>query len=950
MRLRVGLLFTLFTLFIVASAICSGQAAAINGQIVGTVADPSGAPVAGVNVRVTNTGTGYTQTSETTAGGLYRFNVLPLGAYEIKVEAKGFATVRRTGIQLSAGATATADIALQMSSVSTEIVVSAAGPVVDPSRTDLGTTLSNNAVTNLPLVSRNPYNFILQQPNVTGRENTEFGVPRKVDANGFNGRINYQLDGNNNTESDRAGIRLLPISNTWIQEVQTVSNGYAPEFGNTVGTVFNTVTKSGANDYHGEGGWIFRRTPFSARPALLFSKTPAPELNVDSLFADGGGRIVKDKLFFFGSYEHVNRELPNVVSVSPSTVSLLGLPANFANSIPFAQHVAFILAKADWQLNAKNRLSIRYSGHRNDSPYNNGGGLVLISQTYDFVDRSYAGAIQLISTLSANSVNELRIQAPYRSQQQNAFSATGTGPSITVSGVANFGGSPNVGFVYQEKTPELTDNFGYNLGSHSLKLGGSARWIRDTQVQSTSATYTFPTSAAYLAAASGAAPLGYSTFAQTLGNPAMDYNSLFSGVYGQDTWKPRSNVTLTYGLRYDVYVPPSARSNAPFAFSRNFRTDKNNFAPRLSAAVGLGKWVVRASGGLFYDAFQTDQYRRAILNNGTPGFFSVSLKPGATLAPAFPNVFASVPSGFTLPLQDITTVDPNFATLYSLNANFSISRELTPTLGFTATYLYTRGNRLPVYRNVNLTPSGLSLADGRPRFSGTGLEYPGFGNIISAESVGHSTYNGLNLTLAKRLSRGLELFGSYTWSHALDDAPEQNNIDSAAFYLSDPTNRRRDYGNSLTDRRHVFNANAVWTPVAERQSRILRYLASNNTLALAFNAQSGEVFNMASNSVLNGDPSTPATFQRPLFIGRNTLNAPPTVQLNVRYTRSIPLNERFKGEFFGESTNILNHTNVTGLNATAKVDAVGNITTPASLAWTSALDHRLIQLGLRLIF
>ncbi len=469
-------------------------------------------------------------------------------------------------------------------------------------------------------------------------------------------------------------------------------------------------------------------------------------------------------------------------------------------------------------------------------------------------------------------------------------------------------------------------------------------------MQATSATYTFPSSAAYLAAQSGAAPLGYSSFVQTLGNPSMDYDSLFSGFYGQDTWKPRANVTITYGLRYDVYVPPEAPSGAPFTFSQKFRTDKNNFAPRLGVAVGLGKWVVRASGGIFYDAFQTDQYRRAILNDGTPGYFSISLKPTLALAPAFQTVFSGVPSGFTLPLQDITTIDPNFSTLYSVNGNFSVSRQLSSTTGFTATYLYTRGNRLPVYRNINLTPGGRTLADGRPIFSGTGLEYPGFGNIISAESDGQSNYNGLNLTLTKRLSHGVELFGTYTWSHALDDAPEQNNIDSGTFFLSDPTNRRRDYGNSLTDRRHVFNANAVWTPVVTPHSRPLRYLASNNTLALAFNAQSGEVFNLASNSVLNGDSSTPATFQRPLFVGRNTLNAPATVQLNVRYTRLIPISEKFKGEFFGESTNLFNHTNVTGINSTAKVDAAGNITTPASLAWTSALDHRLIQLGLRLVF
>ena len=233
-------------------------------------------------MRAANRNTSFRQETETSRGGIYRFNVLPLGEYEVDVEAAGFSTVKRSGIALNAGAAATVDIELKVGALATEVVVTAAGAVVDPSRTDQGGTLGFNSVQNLPLLSRNPFNFILQQPNVSGRGNTEFGVPRKVNANGFNGRINYQLDGGNNTESDRAGIRLMPISDTWVQEVQQVSNGFAPEFGNTVGTVFNTITRSGSNELHGDGAYIFRRTPFSARPALLGFDRPAPEVNVDA--------------------------------------------------------------------------------------------------------------------------------------------------------------------------------------------------------------------------------------------------------------------------------------------------------------------------------------------------------------------------------------------------------------------------------------------------------------------------------------------------------------------------------------------------------------------------------------------------------------------------------------------------------------------------------------------
>ena len=426
-------------MLVVFSTAAFGQASAINGQITGTITDATGAPIASAKVTADNINTGFTQTTETESSGLYRFSILPLGRYNVRVESPGFAPVKRTGIELNAGATATQDITLDVKGVTTEVVVSASSAVIDPSRTDTGRSLTSFVIANLPLVSRNPFNFILQQPNVTGRANTEFGVPRKVNANGFNGRINYQLDGSNNTESDRAGIRLLPISNEWIDEVQTISNGFAPEFGNTVGSVFNTITKSGSNDLHGSGAYIFRRTPFSARPALLAFNRPTPDVNVNAFNANAGGRIIKDKLFFFGSYEKVVRDLPQPVTVTPAIVSQLGLPANYADAIPFKQNVTFFLAKTDWQINTRNRLTLRYNGHRNDSPFNNGGGLTLVSQTYNFVDRSHAGGVQLISTISSNAVNELRIQIPNRAQAQNKFEANVAGPTLAIAGFAAFG-------------------------------------------------------------------------------------------------------------------------------------------------------------------------------------------------------------------------------------------------------------------------------------------------------------------------------------------------------------------------------------------------------------------------------------------------------------------------------------------------------------------------------
>jgi hypothetical protein len=930
----------------------SAQVAAINGQIEGVITDSSGSAITKAEVHVESRATGYSKSEETNDAGLFRFPLLPLGTYQLSVTAPGFSTEQRRELIVNAGSIVTVNVALTVGTVRSAVTVVEGSPVVDPSQTALGTTVSSNQVSNLPLVSRNPYNFILIQPNVAGRPNTEFGVPRKINANGFAGRINYQVDGGNNTESDRAGIRLIPFSDTFVQEIESVNNGFAPEFGNTVGTVFNTITKSGSNDLHGEGAYLFRRTDLSARPALLAPNLPSPQTNVDTLFGNLGGRIIKNKLFYFAGVEHVKRDLPTIVTVSPSNISQLSLPASYAGAIPFSQDVLFFQGKLDYQINDANRLSVRANGHRNDSPYNNGGGLVLVSQTYNFVDRSNAGSMQLVSSITSQALNEVRVQVPYRLQRQNPFTATGTGPSITISGVAQFGGSPNLDFLYKEVTPEISDNFSYLLGSHSLKVGFAYRGVLDREAQSPSAIYTFPTIASYLAAASGVDAFSYSTFNQSLGQPSLTYNSAFYTGYAQDDWKIRPNITLLYGVRYDLYDVPSGKKSAAYELSRNFHVDENNIAPRIGLAIGIGRdqrTVLRASGGLFYDPPQTDIYRRALLQDGQVPPVTIGTGPKTVYAPAFPTVFNSLPSGFNVPTLDVISVAPDFATLYSANANLSLSRQLARDIAITATYLHTKGNRLPVYSNINLLPSGVFLADGRPIYSTNHIDQR-FNNILPTRSIGQSSYNALNVTVNRRFSAGLESFASYTWSHAIDDAPEQNNIDSASQVPEDPSDLRRDRGNSLTDRRQTFTVSEVWEPSFSVQSGFWRYLVNNNRLSSLFTAYAGDIFNVGSRATLNGDPSIAASLQRPLFIGRNTYLGPPTYQFDFRYSRIFPVGERLKPEFLAEFTNIFNHTNVTGVNTTATTNGLGVTTIAPSYAWTSALDQRLVQFGVRAQF
>jgi hypothetical protein len=937
----------LFATFLAAASLWA-QSAAINGQIEGTITDSSGSIVSNADVEIVNLDTGFKRAVKTDAAGFYRFVTLPLGNYEIHAKFTGFQDVTAKGVALTAGSTAVVNLTLVVGSAATIIEVGATGSVVEPGRTDLGFTLNTSAIINLPLVTRNTYNFILVQPNVSGHPQNTFGVPRKINANGFAGRINYQMDGSNNTQSDRAGIRLMPISNTFLSEIQQVSNGFAPEFGNTVGTVFNAITKSGTNEIHGEGAYIFRRGPLNARPTLLTPGTAKPKGFLDSMYINSGGALKKDKLFFFAAFEHVRNDLSTPITVPAATIASLNLPASYSEVLPTVEQPYFFFGRTDWQINNKHQMFFRYNYFANEQPYNGGGGQTVASRTVLFHDRVHAIGAQLISTFTPSIVNEFRFQLPYRSQQNLRGDFSGTGPAINISGVINFGSPTNAGTDYAEKMPEFSDNISINRGTHCYKFGGTLRRILDRNIQGIAATYTFPNVAAYLAAVNGSAPRGYATFAQTVGEPQLLYNSMFTSFYAQDSWKLRPSLTFVYGIRYDRYRPPTADSTSPYEVSRSFRTDNNNFAPRVGLSYALGKdqkTVIRLNGGMFYDPPQIDVYRRAILSNGNPRFFSVSTGPGTSFAPAFPNVFTGIPSGFTVPTQDIISVSPDFRTLYSANGNLQISREIAHNLGVSIGYMFTKGTGLPVYRNINLIATGTSLADGRPIF-GTGRIDTRFNNILLAEATGNSNYHGMNLGLTKR-SKQWELFTTYTWSHAIDDAPEQNNLDSGALLPQDTYNRRGDRANSFVDRRHVLVLSGVLTPTFSITSRALGQLVNHHHLSFVYSARSGDIFSMGSNRVLNGDQQVPAAQQRPLYVGRNTIRGPGINHLDLRYSRSFPIRERFRIEFLAESSNFLNSSNITGLNTIATVDATGAILTQPNLLRTASLPPRNIQFGFR---
>ncbi len=250
------------------------QTEAINGSMRGRVTDPSGAPIPSASVLAANTNTGFSRTVETDSGGYFVIPNLPLGPYTLTIKKEGFEVERRAGIVIDAGAEAVIDTALPVGATSTTIEVTGQAPVIEPSRVAIGRTIGYAEVDNLPLTSRNPYNFVLFQPGVSGHPNQELGVPRVVNTNGLDNRVQYQMDGMPDTESDQYGLRLFAISDSYVREVQTVSNSFAPEFGRTTGDIYNAITNSGTNSFHGEFYFIGRPPGASARTILLPAGQP----------------------------------------------------------------------------------------------------------------------------------------------------------------------------------------------------------------------------------------------------------------------------------------------------------------------------------------------------------------------------------------------------------------------------------------------------------------------------------------------------------------------------------------------------------------------------------------------------------------------------------------------------------------------------------------------------
>jgi hypothetical protein len=937
------------TLFVILAALLAAaphavaQSTAVNGTIEGTIKDPSGAVLPGVSVTVKNINTGDQRTVVTNDQGIFRAPLLSLGNYVVSAELEGFKKYEQTGIELTAGSTAVINMTMGVGTMTETISVTADSSVVDLAKIDVGRNLNEREIKNLPLVSRNPYNFALLQPGVSGFENAEFGVPR-FSANGSLLRINYQVDGNTNTQKDRAGLRLMPMSEVAIGEVKVVTSGYAPEFGQTMGLVYNAITPSGTNSLKGDVSFRYRDDKFSAFPFYFqgaHTEANRPPDAAHTLTGNVGGPILKDKLHYYAGAESTYRDLARVITIDPSIPAQLGIPAQ-PGAVPSNQTVRFYLGKIDYRVAAGHRLTARVNLFENDNPYNAGsGGLTAIERSGDFSDKMSSSAVQLVSNWGANRLNEFRAQYAQRHQQRFNHEGTPTGITINITGAAQFGSPVYNGEDFTQGISQVLNNFTLIRGKHSYKAGVDFQHVNDERGVALTSTYTFPNVAAYLAAKNGTNPFGYTTFAQIIGNGRFDMATDMFSAFVQDDWRLADNLKVLYGVRYDVYKYPEANPDAPFAFNQKFASDRNNFGPRAGLAWTIGERrdrVVRASSGLMFDQPLLAIYEQSIQQNGLPARTTYSVSPTGLGAPPYPLTLSDLPAGFVRPPQNIFAPSPDLKTAYNWQNSVQYEMPFARVYHASVGLVYNRGYNLPVINEYNLagiTPVSV-LADGRGVYSSainasTRVD-PRFNRINVVESPGESTYSAMLLAFGRRFANGVQFDLNYTLGKGEDNAPITGVLAvQGDDWRSDPNDLEREKGPNALDTRHSFNGSVVAMSNVKFGPRLVQTLLSNNQIGMVIQFNSGVPTTIRGNRDLNNDGQNN---DRPIGIGRNSIYLPARWNVDARLSRFVPIRGSMRMELMGEFKNIFNIVQASAVNRQVQVDTLGNPIIPIQFGTT----------------
>ena len=891
----------------------------------GTVTDINGAVIAGARIASKNLGTNQTYSAVSGSDGRFRFSYLPVGNYELTTDAAGFET-KHQNISVTIGQALEINTVLNTSGITATVDIADGEPLIDTGRTQIAETIFPNDIDSLPLNGRNFVDLALLVPGVS-RTNTgsvqRFAETSAVPGTGISVAGQRNLNNSFIVDGLSANDDSVELAGTFygqdvIREFQVITNGASAEFGRASSGFINIVTKSGTNAFAGSLYSFLRNQQFDARNPLAASKDPLTQVQYGGSF---GGPIIKGRTFFFSNFEQTRRHDSSIITISPANITAINnrlKAVGYKGSTietglaPGGYDTTNLFGRLDHQIDKSNAFSLTYNFYDiNAQNARNVGGLNAISRGTDLTDRDHTIAAQNITTIGFRSLNELRFQ--YRRSLLSAPPADLVGPAVNISGIVNFGTATFSPTERDIDLYQLSDSFNTTVGKHSLKAGAEFLY-NDLNIAFPGAVqgvYSFSNLANFLSG-------NYVQFQQAFGEQSQRQKNPNFGLFAEDEWRVRRNLTFNLGFRYDLQFLP-----------RPIITDTDNISPRVGFAYSPdSRTVIRGSFGIFYDRIPTRATSNALQRDGSK-YRVVLLTPITAGAPVFPAVLLTEPTDLkTRP--NVTTIDPAIQNSSTEQASLQVEREMPWNSRMSVGYMFLRGLHLILSRNINVPQCSTAVDTNLCRPD------PSFGNISRYEGSGNSYYNGLVVSFNKSEGNWANFRLSYTFSKAIDNAGN--------FFFSTPQDNadlRDERGLSDNDQRHRLTLSGTFT--APKHSFGGRAL-NGFQLGYIFTYASSLPFNIVTGNDRNGDTNNN---DRPVGIGRNTGRGFDYSSLDLRLSRKFELTERLKFEILAEGFNVLNHANYSVPNNTF---GTGAAALPSFGRPTAAFDPRQIQLGLRLDF
>ena len=1001
---QLGLVTTLIALSVAPSA---AQTRATAADLTGTVRDSGGGVVPGVTVTAIHTDTNVRRSAVTDSIGHYQILALAPGTYDVQAELSGFKPHLRRNVTLTLGALVALDFDLTMAAVTEQVVVTAEGSLVNLERTMVASVVAQEQIANLPINVRDFISFSVITPGAAPDRTPQQGASTTsgISFGGQRARSNnITVDGLDNNDLDTGGVRAT-FSQEAVREFQVLTSGYSAEFGKASAGVVNIVTKSGTNQLSGNVFGYFRDEHLNAKEhfekfnpageAIDRDKAPYSQAQFGATL---GGPLQTDRMFYFLSFERRDIEANNFVTINDTDiVSLFGTPvgtarqiferAGFAvpiGNVPYAVESNQFLAKVDRQIRGSDSLSVRFNWadglNENIEPW---GGQIAQSRgaLLDNTDVMVAGSYT--SVLSDRSVNEFRVQYAYRDSTVNSLDPKCAGecdaidkggPTIEVAGVGSAGRQR---FTPQPKTNnrfQVLDTYSVLRGRHALKTGF------DYSSVSTEGALPAHFGGRYIFQALPAIPaLGLpapvtsiqalalnlpAAYVQGYGTSTTEYDVSDLSLFAQDDWTLSSDITLKLGLRYQKQFFPNRLYTARGIDSFEIPGDNNNLAPRLAIAwtpFGNNQTSIHASYGMYYDNHITGLLGIVNLLNGAQD--GVRTLVGRLPSPLPVQAWRNEPSR-QLPESAVGSFpslvivpDPELETPSAHHTVIGFNRELRRNMSLAINYLHIKGN--DQLGTLDYNPFVPALGTGRRPEDTVINGVPTAGtssSILQYTTFGETWYDGLTVSLERRLRDGFQFLVSYTLSKA-----EDNSTDFQSQFIPENTGAGRDPNNpmglpigfdpnsergpSVHDQRHRLVLSGLYEAPYQIQ------LSSIITIG------SGRPYNILAGEDVNGDgdggafpsdrarrvPSDPTTSVR-----RNDGTLPAAASVDIRASRRFSLGGRLSVDAVLDVFNLFNRTNYTEINNIFGRGAFPDNPVPAYGQFERAGPPRQVQLGARI--